>query len=315
MNHHAGSEGTTPGGSHPYSIRELEQALPRFSQFRFLGAGGFGAVFSAWDSTRKVFVALKLARDNGDPSWQQRFLQEFKILERLHSQHLVRVFDTGRVAVPLGGMALDHLWFTMEKCGLSVADELPSLALDERVRICLEMLSALAELHVHDVVHRDLKPRNLFLTPKRHLKLGDFGIAKDLSGKSGGPTPTGYAMGTMEYMAPERWKGQPQKPERADIEWRPSDQYAAGVTAFHLLSGGGYPLDFTGERPMAVLNAHLMGKLLELTIPELPGARCDELNRVFRRMLAKEPERRYPDMARCRADFEVALKHQPLRRR
>ena len=289
-----------------YRRQDLEAAFNRFSEFILLGEGGFGAVFAVWDRVRKQYVALKLSADKGDALYRKRFEREYEILRIVHSPRLVAVYDSGSCRIRIADGTLDsHLWYTMERCASSIDSELSRLKLPERVRLCLEMLDGISALHEHDIAHRDIKPKNLFLAEDDELKIGDFGIARDTARNGTEPTPSSQAaIGTYEYLAPERWRGE----EGGKEDWRPSDQYAAGVTVFKLLSRGKDPLDFGAGNMFACLNAHLTGQVRHIGIPEHPGVPFRAVDKVIAKMLAKEPTKRYPTIARCKREFESALK-------
>src|SRR5262249_10546214 len=156
------------------------------------------------------------------------------ILASARSRRLVTVYDYGQEVIPVGGAAFNHYWYTMEKCESSVRSSFRGMPLQQRVGIALQMLDGLAFLHAKDIAHRDIKPDNLFLVKGTQVKIGDFGLAKSHQAAAGGAAAQAgqLFMGSPLYLAPERWTGQ------TDADWRPSDQYAAGVTMYELLSAG-----------------------------------------------------------------------------
>jgi len=267
-----------------------------------LGQGGEGAVFSVWDLVRKHDLALKLMLDTGEPDLHERFQREYGILASSLSARLVRVFDFGQteVRMPDGRMA-GHFWYTMEICESSVRKELPGFELARRVEVGLQMLDGLAFLHAQNIAHRDIKPENIFLVKRTQVKIGDFGLAR-VSSKvmAGGPGGMGVVMGSPPYLAPERWTG------RQDDDWRPSDQYAAGVTIYELLSKGRAALPI-GTDLKTCFQAHQSARAYALAIPELRRRTFPSVDAVIGRMLAKRPEERYPDIAECKREFASAL--------
>lgn len=289
----------------PYDVRLLAGALPRFANYKLLGQGGEGAVFSVWDRNRKVDVALKLMRDTGEADLAERFEHEYGILASARSPRLVRVFDHGAdVLSTADGGALGHYWYTMEICDRSVQAVLPRLPLDLRVSVAMQMLDGVAFLHAKNIAHRDLKPDNLFLVNGTEVKIGDFGLARpNQAAAFVDEHMVGDVMGSPPYLAPERWVGV------QDADWRPSDQYAAGVTIYELLSAGQLPLDF-GETQESFFRAHLAGKMLALQVPERRGRRAPRALRVeaaLGMMMAKRPEDRFPDVAGCKRELSAAL--------
>jgi serine/threonine protein kinase len=285
-----------------YLVDTLESAFPRFANFMLVGQGGEGAVFAVWDRIRKADLALKLMRDSGEADLGDRFEHEYRILAFSRSDRLVRVFDHGQEVVPADGSAFNHYWYTMEKCESSVRSTYRSMPLARRVDVVLQVLDGLAFLHAKDIAHRDIKPDNIFLV-KGQIKIGDFGLARiHQASQAGAAARIGAFMGSPPYLAPERWTGQ------QDADWRPSDQYAAGVTIFELLSAGGAPLDF-GSTLESCFRAHWQGEVFPLQIPELTVRPLPAVDWVLGRLLSKRPEGRYPDIAECKRDLAAALAH------
>lgn len=286
-----------------YALDALQSELPRFANFKVLGQGGEGAVFAVWDRIRKANLALKLMVDTGEPELAERFEQEYAILAALRSDRLVRVFDHGQAVIQAGDSEFNHYWYTMERCDGSVKTTYRGMPLARRVELVLQMLDGLAFLHAKDIAHRDIKPDNIFLV-QGQIKIGDFGLAKtQQAAQAGAAVRYGSFMGSRPYLAPERWSGQ------QDADWRPSDQYAAGVTAFELLSAGGAPLDF-GTTTDSCYRAHMVGEVFPLVIPELMGRPVPGVDRVLGWMLAKRPELRYPDIAVCKRELTAAMAHE-----
>ncbi|NUQ75775.1 MAG: serine/threonine protein kinase [Polyangiaceae bacterium] len=267
-----------------------------------LGQGGDGAVYSVWDLVRKHDLALKLMRDTGEPDLRERFEREYGILASSLSARLVRVFDFGQVALrmPDGSMA-GHFWYTMEICESNLRRELPNFDLARRVEVGLQMLDGLAFLHAQNIAHRDIKPENTFLVKQTQVKIGDFGLARVSSkAMAAGPGGMGMVMGSPPYLAPERWTG------RQDDDWRPSDQYAAGMMIFELLSKGKTALP-VGNDLKTCFQAHQSARAYALVIPEIRRRSFPSVDAVIGRMLAKRPEERYSDIAECKRELTAAL--------
>jgi serine/threonine-protein kinase len=246
--------------------------------------------------------------DTGEPELGDRFEQEYGILASSRSDRLVRVFDHGQEVIPLGDSAFNHYWYTMERCDGSVKTTYRGMPLARRVDLVLQMLDGLAFLHAKDIAHRDIKPDNIFLV-EGQIKIGDFGLAKtQQAAQAGAAVRYGTFMGSRPYLAPERWTGQ------QDADWRPSDQYAAGVTAFELLSAGGAPFDF-GATTESCYRAHMAGAMFPLMVPELVGRRVAEVERVIGQMISKQVEGRYPDIAVCKRELTAAMAHEGVARR
>lgn len=283
-----------------YRPSDLDAALgERFAGFKLLGQGGEGAVFAVYDRVRKEDLALKLTRDTGEPGLAERFEREYQILAVTRSDRLVRVFNHGRAMVRMAdGQGSAHFWFSMEKCDSSVRKSFQRMGLKERLALVMQMLDGLALLHAKSIAHRDIKPDNLFLiagTRGVSMKIGDFGIATTT--RVAPNMAGGFIHGSPAYLAPERWRNS------GDADWRPADQYAAGVTMFEILTCGEMPLDFTGGH----LRGHERSGIRPLFIPEMPRHRFAAVDQVLAQMLSKKPEWRHVDVAECKRELEAAL--------
>lgn len=298
-----------------YPMDSLEAAFPVFSDFHVFAENPRGGVFSVYDHTRGTRVALKVVRDSGNDEIRNRVIHEFRMLAALPNERLIRVYEasftvsrqpTTRIETASG--PIQHLWFTMELGESDVRKQLARLPLAMRIRIVQDMLEALCFLHVKRIAHRDIKPDNLFLVDGR-VKVGDFDIARSQatvpSALQEGP------IGTPQYLAPERWQ-----PAATDVDWRPSDQYAAGVVLHEILSRGQLPLDFgssiAGWDWPAVEAIHLQGRLAPLRIPERGTQAHPATEQLIRRMLSREAQARYSDMRECYLAFRSAQAHDRL---
>lgn len=290
---------------------ELRSAFPRFADFQPLGSGGFGAVYAVWDSGR--YVALKIMVDTGH-GFAVRFEREYSILKNSPHLRLVSVYESGRCRISLrDGRLVDCCWYTMEKCQASVAQEMKFLPVDRRIKVVIQMFEGLAFLHAIGVVHRDIKPQNVFLR-NGDVKVGDFGLAKDvsLSGlvSCASPTPADVIVGTYAYLAPECWPLPPNNSSARD--WKLADQYAAGVALFEILSRGDLPHKAQRREALAYYQAHTSGVVLPLRIPEHQSRRFPELDRVIGRMLNVDPDERFGDWGSASGQLLAALAHSGL---
>ncbi|MFO0576895.1 MAG: serine/threonine-protein kinase [Polyangia bacterium] len=299
-----------------YQTDALEAAFPFFSDFHSIAENSRGGVFSVFDHTRGERVALKLVRDSGSEDVRQRMEQEFRLLTSIFSERLIRVFQASfavsrraTTAIDLGGGSVEHLWFTMELGDSDVRKQMGSLPLLARVRAIQQLLEALCFLHVKRIAHRDIKPDNLFLFDGQ-IKIGDFDLARGHHKAGLQPISEG-PIGTPQYLAPERWQ-----PVTEATDWRPSDQYAAGVTLFEILSRGQLPLDCSSAISRwdwpAVEAVHRAGKIMPLSIPERPQASCSTVESLIRRMMSRDPAQRYPDIRECYLAFRTAVAHDRL---
>lgn len=239
-------------------------------------------------------VAIKvLHAELRDPSFERRFLREARITAQLRSEHVVRVIDLGTTDGGIPYLVMERLHGSDLAAVLETRGPLP---VSEAVSFVLQACEALAEAHAHGLVHRDLKPHNLFLVRATdgspHVKVLDFGIARRTDRVSD-VTATGGArpLGTPRYMSPEQIRGAADLDQRADI-------WSVGVILYRLTTAC-YPFD--GD-DVAMLTARI------LTDPHAPWrspstSGCDRLARVIDRCLEKDRERRYPDVAALAHDL------------
>ncbi len=259
----------------------------RYELIRIIGQGASAVVFAGRDRTLEREVAVKIMRPDGALSGaaeRERFRLEALTLARLRYPNLVEVYDVGETSdgVPFVVMELLH--------GESLAERLarsPSMAADEALAIVLPLMGALACVHDMGVIHRDVKPANVFLEGSGAgtlvPKLLDFGIAKAATHQ--GLTSSGLALGTPAYMAPELARGEALGPQ--------TDVWAVGVMLFRMLSGR---LPFEGNTAAGVL-WHAMqggsGSLVALA-PRLDRALAVCVERAL-----------VPDLARRHADMRA----------
>ncbi|HTE85893.1 MAG TPA: serine/threonine-protein kinase [Dehalococcoidia bacterium] len=243
---------------------------------RQIGRGGMSTVYAATHIALDRVIALKvlLPSLSGDGDFVERFLAEARSAARLDYPHIVPVYDSGEIEglnyiamKLLDGRDLRAILQERRSAG---QDGLP---LDRAISITSQAAGALEYAHQHRVVHRDVKPANIYVDDNDRVTLVDFGIARALDRASS--TLTGTVIGTPAYMSPEQARGLP-----ADFR---SDIYSLGVVLYEALVGRP---PFTGE-PHAVMHAHANATPAVLaTVPH-------GVNDVVQRALAKNPEDRY----------------------
>jgi hypothetical protein len=243
-----------------------------------IGEGGMGVVYKARQTPLDRVIALKMLNSQmaNDPNWVQRFYNEAKACSRLQHPNTIRMFDFGQT--PDG-----RLFMTMEFLdGVSLREALSRgpLAPHRVVKVLIQCCASLAEAHSIGIIHRDIKPDNVFLLNMAgspdFVKLLDFSVAKLLEGDRL-KTQAGVVFGTPQYMSPEQGRGMP-------LDAR-SDLYALGILAFEMLTGN---VPFHDENPMTVIQMHL-----QATVPPLPQSIPYSVQQIVRRALEKEPNRRY----------------------
>ncbi|MER5373446.1 protein kinase [Streptomyces sp. NPDC002553] len=260
-----------------------------------LGSGGMADVFRAYDTKLARMVALKAMR-NGlsfDDGYPARFRREAQAMAAISHPHVVSVHDMGEEPVPYIVMELVN--------GRSLADlllERHALPVAQALDLASQVLAGLAVAHVHQLVHRDIKPGNVLLTVNGTAKVADFGIARAVQGAGTALTRTGRMIGTPHYMSPEQVRG------RSDIDGR-SDLYSVGVMLFQMLAGR---LPFEADSHYAIGYLHLTA--VPPTLASLGNAVDPAVEAVLARALAKEPAHRYPDAEAMRAALQQPARAQ-----
>jgi len=248
-----------------------------------LGEGGYAVVFRVTDLSMEEEVALKLFARGGDPSGLDRFKQEMRITRRLAHPNIVQVYEFGTWRK--ARFITMELLHGQDLHALLAAAGGP-LPIDRALDYAGQAFAGLEEAHLRGVVHRDVKPRNLFICDNGRLKVMDFGIAKVGEGLDQQHTATGQVVGTPAYIPPERLRSD-------EAELGPSvDIYAAGVCLYRML---------TGALPFAARHVEtLFMKILDQQ-PERPStlnpAVPPELDRLVLKLLEKDPADRYASCA------------------
>ncbi|MFG2873738.1 WD40 repeat domain-containing serine/threonine protein kinase [Streptomyces sp. NPDC048337] len=269
----------------------------RYELVRFVGRGGMGEVWEGRDRVIERRVAVKLLpHATGDASGADLFLREARTAGALNDPGVVTVFDLGQ------DEADGSLFLVMELLeGRDLATVLREQGLPQieaAVGWGVQAAAALARAHEAGVVHRDLKPSNLMLTTGGQVKILDFGIARFMEST----TRSSAVMGTLAYMAPERFDGQ-----SGDAR---SDLYSFGCVLSELLTGHP-PFDATG--PVGFMNAHV-GRAPMPPSQTRPGVPA-ELDDLVAALLAKRPDDRPAAAAEVHDRLRVvhrALSRQPV---
>lgn len=266
---------------------------------RRLGSGAMASVWLAVDERVGSRVAVKFlsAELALDDDVAERFEREAKAVARIACDHVVRVFDHGRVDDDIPYIVMELL------DGEDLAERITregALSLEETAQIVAQVAWALDSAHTLGIVHRDLKPGNIFIggsDEDPHYKVLDFGIAKDPDGAGEDRitiTKTGHAMGTPGFMSPEQWlnaKGVTPK----------SDLWALGAVAYCALTG---EIPFDAESPAKAMFATCSGTLPPASgfVPDLPR----EIDAWFDKAMSRRPEDRF-DNALQMADAFTAI--------
>jgi eukaryotic-like serine/threonine-protein kinase len=267
-----------------------------------LGSGGMGDVYRGTHEILGRAVAIKTLRPEiaADASMLKRFFDEARVVNTIRHENIVEVTDL--VSEPGGRSYM--VMELLEGCTLSEAIRQAGRVPPERaVRIAAQIAGAIAAAHKKGVIHRDLKPDNVFLIRRAgtadYVKILDFGIARlrpELGGI--GATRTGALIGTPAYMSPEQAEGKPVG-NSADI-------YALGVILFHMLTGR-LPFEGTSMHMVMYGHTHQEPPRLRELCPEVPAA----LAELVAQALAKKPAERPSSMVEMRAGLYRALGLEP----
>lgn len=241
-----------------------------------LARGGMAIVYKGYQPTLNRVVAIKmlLPQLTRDEEFRTRFLNEAKVIALLNHPNIIRIHDIEWVA--------DQIYIIMEYIGgPSLAGLLRSagkLTPERTADLGLQIVQALAQAHADGIIHRDIKPDNLLLTPEGLLKVMDFGVAKISQSKF--KTQAGIRLGTPEYMAPEQALGQP-------IDLR-SDLYSLGIVLYELCTG---TLPYSGRDSFEIALHHVKSPIPSprKVVPDLP----QQLEMIIVKALSKSRDHRY----------------------
>lgn len=253
----------------------------RYRLLRLIATGGMGQVWEADDAVLDRHVAVKVlkAEFSSDQEFVERFRSEAKVTARISHPGIATVYDYGQIDDPSSGSPLSYL--VME---LVVGEPLSDVLAREGtlpLRHTLDMLEqtgrALNAAHAIGLVHRDVKPGNILITPSGQVKLTDFGIAKSMGAAA--VTQTGMVVGTAQYIAPEQAMGHETTPA--------GDVYSLGVVGYECVAGR---RPFVADSPVSIAMMHVRD-----TPPPLPDSVPAPVRRLITSAMAKEAGRRYPD--------------------
>ena len=270
------------------------ETAPRYRLDARIATGGMGEVWQATDTVLGREVAVKVLKLEyaDDPAFRSRFRAEARHAAALHHPGVAAVFDFGELPAErmADGTGVPRPYLVMELVpGRPLSALLrtgTAMSPDTAADLVAQAADAVAAAHALGIVHRDIKPGNLLVTPDGRVKITDFGIARAVSGAA--VTQTGQVLGTPAYLSPEQAEGRPAT-EASDI-------YSLGVVLHECLAGR---RPFDADTPVGTALAHLRDEP-----PPLPDGVPDHLRQAAAVALAKDPARRFGSMA----DFAAALR-------
>src|SRR5688572_7275235 len=249
--------------------------------------GGMGEVWQATDHVIGRTVAIKILKDEymGDPGFLERFRAEARHAALVNHEGIASVFDYGEE----NGSAFLVMELVPGEALSTILERDGSLSTDKTLDIVAQTSLALQAAHAAGLVHRDIKPGNLLITPDGRVKITDFGIARIADQVP--LTATGQVMGTVQYLSPEQASGHPASPA--------TDTYSLGIVAYECLAG---KRPFTGESQVAIAMAQINEQP-----PPLPPTVAVPVQNLVMAMIAKKPEER-PASAAAVARAATALR-------
>ncbi|MEY4294263.1 MAG: hypothetical protein RIR29_913 [Actinomycetota bacterium] len=265
----------------------------RYKLISRIAIGGMGEVWQAHDQVILRDVAIKILKPEylGDPGFLERFRTEARHAAKVNHDGIANVYDYGEDS----GSAFLVMELVPGDSLAKILERDKSLPTDKVLDIVAQTARALFAAHEEGMVHRDIKPGNLLITPDGHVKITDFGIARVADQVS--LTATGQVMGTVQYLAPEQATGKQASPS--------TDIYSLGIVAYEALAG---KRPFTGESQMAIAMAQI-----NETPPPLPSNIDQRVQNLILGCLAKKPNQR-PESAMVLAQrAESLMSYSPTR--
>ena len=234
-----------------------------------IAIGGMGEVWEATDLVIGRKVAIKILKDEylGDPGFLERFRAEARHAALVNHEGIANVFDYGEE----DGSAYLVMELVPGEALSTMIEREHTLPVDKVLDIVAQTANALQAAHAVGLVHRDIKPGNLLITPDGRVKITDFGIARIADQVP--LTATGQVMGTVQYLSPEQASGHPASPS--------TDVYSLGIVAYECLAGR---RPFTGESQVAIAMAHINDQP-----PALPGTVPEPVAALVMSCIAKKP--------------------------
>src|SRR6185436_19704531 len=230
--------------------------IPGYRLLEKVGKGAMATVYRAKQESLDRIVAIKVLpkKMNDNAEFVERFYKEGRAAARLSHNNIVQAYDVGYSPE---GFHFFVMEFIEGKTLYDVMQPPPvgegrAFTEAEALDIMIQMADALAHAHDRGLIHRDVKPKNILLTPQGIAKLTDLGLARSTDDKEAAESEVGKAYGTPYYISPEQIRGE------VDIDFR-ADIYSLGATLYHMVTGRP---PFDGETPSAVMHKHLKQPLI-----------------------------------------------------
>jgi serine/threonine protein kinase len=290
----------------PNQVKRIKQQLeerktsqiPGYQLLGKLGKGAMATVYKARQLSLDRIVAIKVLpkKMSDNAEFVDRFYKEGKAAARLSHNNIMQAIDVG--STPDG-----FHYFVMEYLeGETLYDLMAkgkSFSEAEALDIMIQIADALVHAHDRGLIHRDIKPKNIILTPQGVAKLTDLGLARAVDDKQAAELEAGKAYGTPYYISPEQIRGE------VDIDFR-ADIYSFGATMYHLVTG---KPPFDGDTPTAVMHKHLKQPLVPAD--HVNTALSAGVGEIIDVAMAKNRDERYSSTADLLEDLKLVASNQP----
>ena len=265
----------------PDKMLQIGDQFDRYQIQAHLAQGGMSDIYRAFDLVNRRDVAIKIPDKSiiGDPAQYERFQRELEVINTLNHPAILKGLGSGKYnRIPY--LVTE---FVDGRSLRTIVDENAPIPSEQAIPLTRKIAEGMAYCHANNVIHRDLKPENILITNDGQPVIMDFGLALTKGSHRVTYSNLSATMGTPDYMAPEQIEGQ-----RGDQR---TDVYALGTILYELLSG---KTPFTGDTSMAVMAQHLRKDAPRLD--QLNPAVSPELAAIVSTCLARDPNKRYPDM-------------------
>ena len=264
----------------------------RYRLIELIGEGGMAQVYKAECSLLCRTVAVKILRPQyaSDAEFVERFRREARAAASLSHPHIVNIYDVGQE----NGMDYIVMEYIPGDTLKNIIIQKAPLAVEQALDITRQIAEGLQHAHQRNIVHRDIKPHNILVTPDGQIKVTDFGIARAIS--AGSLTQAGTVVGSVQYSSPEQAKGEEVGPQ--------SDLYSLGCVFYELLTG---TVPFKGDTPVSIAIQHLQEEITP--VREIRSDISPVVENIIKKATAKDPAKRYPSaMAMLKDITAVQLK-------
>src|SRR3989440_5460868 len=284
-------------------LAESRQQLPGYEIINMIGKGAMAKVFKARQVSLDRIVAIKVLpkKMSDNVEFIERFYKEGKAAARLSHNNIVQAIDVGSTPDNLHYFVMEYvegktLYDIMQPPPVG---EGRNFSEAEALDITMQISEAMTHAHLKGLIHRDVKPKNILLTPQHVAKLTDLGLARATDDKHAAESEAGKAYGTPYYISPEQIRGD------VDIDFR-ADIYSLGATMYHLVTG---QPPFDGETPSAVMHKHLKQPL---TPPDhINTGLSAGIGEIIEVAMAKNRDERYHSTGDMLEDLRLVRKGEP----